>query len=366
MTDRRSFIAGMLAVGLCPRPTWAEVGSPAFLSAGMTPNGAHLLCGLTAQGQVSFGLSLPARGHAAAAHPMLAEAVTFARRPGTFAIVIDCASGEERARMHAPAGRHFYGHGTYSADGDLLFTTENDFGAARGTIGVWDARNGYRRLGELCSGGTGPHDIKLMPDGNALVVANGGIETHPDTGRIKLNLPTMRPNLSYLNLGGRVEEKIELHRSLRRNSIRHLATTDDGAVAFAMQWQGDQAKHPPLIGMHRTGAPAVLLETTERRAEQMRGYVGSVAISQALGRIAATSPRGNVVQVFDVRTRAMVAQSKIEDVCGVAALDAGFFLTSGHGEIAMQVGAGHAMLQNMAMRWDNHLVAVPVNAPNRS
>lgn len=365
MTDRRSFIAGMLAAGVCPRPTWAEVGSPAFLSAGMTPNGIYALCGLTARGQIAFGLPLPARGHAAAAHPMLAEAVAFARRPGTFAVVIDCVSGREKARLHAPAGRHFYGHGTFSADGDLLFTTENDFGAARGVIGVWDPRHGYARLGELSSGGTGPHDIKLMPDGQTLVVANGGIETHPETGRIKLNLPTMRPNLSYLSFDGRVEETIELDRSLRRNSIRHLATTGDGTVAFAMQWQGDQARHPPLIGMHRTGSPAMLLEATGRHAEKMKGYVGSVAVSQALGRIAATSPRGNAVQVFDVRTQAIVAQSEIEDVCGVAALDAGFFLTSGHGEVAMQLDASHEILRNTALRWDNHLVAVSMSAPNR-
>ena len=72
------------------------------------------------------------------------------------------------------------------------------------------------------------------------------------------------------------------------------------------------------------------------------------------------------MQVFDVRTQAMVAQSEIEDVCGVAALDADFFLTSGHGAVAMQVGAGHEMLRNMAMRWDNHLVAVSTSAPGRS
>ncbi|MYA88952.1 MAG: DUF1513 domain-containing protein [Boseongicola sp. SB0662_bin_57] len=366
MTDRRSFIAGMLAAGACPKPTWAEVGSPAFLSAGVTQNGTHVLCGLTARGKISFELPLPARGHAAAAHPMLAEAVAFARRPGTFAVVIDCVSGREKARLHAPAGRHFYGHGTYSADGDLLFTTENDFGAARGVIGVWDPRDGYARLDELPSGGTGPHDIKLMPDGKTLVVANGGIETHPETGRLKLNIPTMRPNLSYLSFDGRVEEKIELDRSLRRNSIRHLATTSDGTVAFAMQWQGDRARHPPLIGIHQAGSPAMLLETTGRHAEKMKGYVGSVAASQALGRIAATSPRGNLVQVVDIRTQAIVAQSEIEDVCGVAALDAGFFLTSGHGQIAMQMGAGHELLRGTALRWDNHLVAVSMNAPDRS
>ena len=51
--------------------------------------------------------------------------MAFARRPGTFALVIDCAEGREVARLHTPEGRHFYGHGAFTPDGGLLFTTEN-------------------------------------------------------------------------------------------------------------------------------------------------------------------------------------------------------------------------------------------------
>ena len=54
MGDRRSFIAGMLAAGLIPKPTWADVGSPAFLSAGKKPDGSFVLCGLCAIGQITF------------------------------------------------------------------------------------------------------------------------------------------------------------------------------------------------------------------------------------------------------------------------------------------------------------------------
>ena len=130
MASRRSFIAGMLAAGLVPKPTWAEAGNPAFLSAAMKPDGSHVLCGLSEYGAITFEIALPDRGHAAAAHPTLPEAVAFARRPGTYAIVLDCRNGQTKARLDAPAGRHFYGHGTFSENGDLLFTTENDFDTA--------------------------------------------------------------------------------------------------------------------------------------------------------------------------------------------------------------------------------------------
>ena len=152
MATRRGFLAGLLAAGMAPRATWAGLGSPAFLSAGKAPDGSYLLAGLNAGGEILFRLPLPARGHAAAAHPHRAEAVAFARRPGRFADVIDCRDGGVRTRITPPDGHHFYGHGCFSPDGTRLFTTENDFENARGIIGVWEASaTGYRRIGHFAS-----------------------------------------------------------------------------------------------------------------------------------------------------------------------------------------------------------------------
>ncbi|KMW59776.1 putative exported protein [Candidatus Rhodobacter oscarellae] len=351
MPDRRTFIAGMLAAGLAPRPTWADAGSPAFLSAGKKPDGAYVLCGLTTEGQITFQLPLPTRGHAAAAHPRLAEAVAFARRPGTYAIVLDCITGREKARLSAPPGRHFYGHGTYSADGDVLFTTENDFDAARGVVGIWDARRDFARMGEFPSGGVGPHDIKLMPDGASLVVANGGIETHPETGRVKLNIPSMRSTLSYLSLDGELLGQVRLDKAHQKNSIRHLAVSATGDVAFAMQWQGDLAVDLPLLGVHRieTGR----LDLVERASvRHMSGYLGSVAIAKDGKSIAATSPRAGIVQEF--AGAEYVGETSIADVCGVAAAASGFVLTSGAGLV--KPPSGPDVLHDVA--WDNHLIAI--------
>ncbi|MEX0365976.1 MAG: DUF1513 domain-containing protein, partial [Ruegeria sp.] len=248
MTTRRAFLAGLAATGLAPRASWAELGAPDFLSAALFPDGSYRLAGLRPTGEILFSLPLPARGHAAAAHPHRAEAVAFARRPGTFALVIDCATGQELAHLTAPEGRHFYGHGTFSPDGRLLFTTENDYEAGTGIIGLWDAAKGYTRLGEFSSGWVGPHDMTLMPDGDTLVIANGGIETHPDTGRAKLNLPVMRPNLTYLRLTRPVLDQIEHPGPLHKNSIRHLTPRADRPVRFAIQWQGATPPPPPPPG----------------------------------------------------------------------------------------------------------------------
>ena len=41
-------------------------------------------------------------------------------------------------------------------------------------IGVRDALDGYRQIGELPSFGIGPHEATLMPDGKTLAIAKAG------------------------------------------------------------------------------------------------------------------------------------------------------------------------------------------------
>ncbi|WP_322865076.1 DUF1513 domain-containing protein [Aquicoccus sp. G2-2] len=364
MTTRRTFLAGLTASGLLPRAGWADAGAPEFLSAARFPDGSYRLAGLKADGAIAFTVPLPARGHCAAAHPMHPVAVGFARRPGAFAVVLDCVSGQMLKRLDTPKGRHFYGHGAYSADGATLFTTENDFEAGQGVVGVWDVRSGYKRIGEFRSQGVGPHDIHLMPDGETLVIANGGIETHPDAGRAKLNIPTMKPNLAYLALDGALKEKVELAPELHKSSIRHLALRQDGLVAFAMQWQGDVGDAVPLLGVHRRGETPLLLKAPEDEHRNMHGYAGSVAISRDGRDVAISSPRGNRVQVFDLEQARFAARFEIEDVCGLAPLKAGFFFTSGLGVAGLETGADIDTLAHTTCQWDNHII--PISPPDRA
>ena len=317
MTSRRHFLTGLLASGLIPQASWADAGNPAYLSAARLPWGVYALVGLDALGNKLFSIPLPGRGHAAAAHPRQPLAVSFARRPGRFALVVNCAEGKTKARLDAPPGRHFYGHGAFSSDGKTLFTTENDFQNARGMIGLWDVPNDFARIGSFASGGVGPHDLCVMPDGETLVVANGGVETHPDAGRQKLNLPSMRPTLSYLSLDGTLLEQQEPPPKWHQNSLRHLAVHDDGLVAIACQWQGDATASPPLLATHRRGAPLTFYETGDDIWRDAKGYLGSVALSGDGREIAVTGPRGSLAIVTDIQGR---LKRKLQDPFVVAFL----------------------------------------------
>lgn len=358
MPSRRRFLTGLLAAGLAPQASWASAGSPAFLSAGRDAQGQFLLAGLAADGGILFRHPLPGRGHAAAAHPLRPEAVAFARRPGRFADVIDCRTGAAIARLEPPAGHHFYGHGTFSPDGRLLFTSENEYDTARGMIGIWDASAGYRRAGAFASGGIGPHDIALRRDAPGLVVANGGIETHPDSGRAKLNLPDMRPNLSYLGFDGALQQQMELPRELHLSSIRHLAVRGDGTVAFAMQWQGDLSEVVPIAGLHRPGRPVQLLAEDDPRVRNLHGYGGSIAFSPDGTQVAVTSPRGGVVQLMDCASGDLLREEQMADVCGIAPLGTGFAASTGSGRFYRIAAIGWQPLQQADLAWDNHLIAL--------
>ncbi|WP_425074570.1 DUF1513 domain-containing protein [Sagittula sp. S175] len=357
MLSRRSMLNGLIAAGLMPSRGWADVGAPSFLAAAKDGAG-YALHGLSQKGESLFSVSLPARGHAAAAHPERAEAVAFARRPGTYAVVLDCLSGALKAELTAPAGRHFYGHGAYSPDGSILFTTENDFETAKGIIGMWDVFGGYRRLGEFDSGGVGPHDLRLMPDGASLVIANGGIETHPDSGRTKLNLPVMAPNLTYVSLSGEVLETVEPPAEEHLNSMRHLAVDSSGRVALALQWQGDVADAPALLMLHRRGEYPTWAMADGPRHELMKGYAGSVSFSGNGSQVAITSPMGGRLQIFSSDKGEFLHEVPLEDVCGLAAGTKGFVASTGLGGFhTIEDGTSNAM-QPHKLAWDNHIVPI--------
>jgi hypothetical protein len=356
MTSRRSVLAGLAALCL-PAPSWADVGNPRFLAAAKQGED-YFLHGLTAAGESLFSLPLPARGHAATAHPHRPLAVAFARRPGVFALVIDCRDGRLLHSLTPPDGRQFNGHGTFSADGMILYTSEVIAETSQGRIGLWDT-NCFTRIGEWASGGIGPHDMKRLPDGR-LVIANGGIVTDP-RDRTKLNIPDMRPNLTLLDTDGTPLDQAELDPTLNRNSIRHLALTQTGSIAFAMQWEGDTTEAVPLLGLWTPGATPTLCAVPEPESLRMQGYAGSIAVAES-GHIAITSPRGGLVQVFAADGRFLASQPR-QDVCGIAALPGGGFLASdGMGALLRLTVKGDSIqttaLHSHPLAWDNHLVTL--------
>lgn len=354
LIDRRSFLksTGCLLLGaLSPKAAMAlDVSDAVFASAYRSQDGGFGIATLTEGGDVVHQYDLPGRGHDVVWSPDNNLMVVFARRPGIFGAVIRAGSKSAPTVFHAPQGRHFYGHGVFSVDGRLLYATENDYEAPRGTIGIYDASAGFERIGELESHGLGPHDMNLLPDGRTLVVANGGIETHPEFFRTKLNIPTMQPNLSYIDLlTGDLRAQYRLPTELHQLSIRHLTMLDEDTVWFACQNEGDQTQLVPLVGRVSFASGAFsTVELPESVLASLRGYVGSIGANRTTGQIAISSPRGHVAHVLDAKSGSILETRHMTDVCGV----------EGHGSrFCFSTGSGVVGDRTSELGWDNHLCA---------
>jgi hypothetical protein len=302
---------------------------------------------LNAAGDIITKQKLPDRGHSFAAGGPDGKAAVFARRPGTFAVAFDPKKQAEPFLFSSPEGSHFYGHGLFSTDGKLLYATENAFETGKGMIGIYDVGSGYKRVGAFASGGIDPHDMVLMADGKTLCVANGGILTHPDSGRQKLNLDTMKSVISFIDVTtGTLIESHELPASLQRLSLRHMAEDVSGAIWIGGQFEGDELKRPPLIARVGLGQDLVLPEFAPEITSAFSNYIGSVAASADGERIAFTSPVGGTMLVVDAKAAAPIETRSIPKICGVVASGEGFLTSTENGEMGSQKYYEH---------WDNHI-----------
>ena len=356
MATRRGFLTQLLAASAVPSLTWADAGSPDYLAAAREPDGSYALYGLRADGLDAFRVPLAARGHAGAGHPTRPVAVAFARRPGAFALVLDCMSGQTLARLAPPMGQYFNGHGVFSRDGSVLYTVENVADSSQGRIGLWDS-DGWARIGQFDSHGIGPHDLARLPGGDALVVANGGLVTDPMTGDETGNAATMVSTLVCLSAAGQVLDRLQLDPAFQMNSIRHLAVRADGLIGFAMQWQGDQGADVPLVGLYRPGTPPRLMQAPLGEQSLMQGYAGSIAFDSGGQRLAISSPKGGRVQVFDVDQGYDTSLIR-SDLCGLAVAGSGMIVTDGLGGVLSLQGRALALLARAERAWDNHIVAI--------
>ncbi len=365
--DRRQalrLLAGGLGASFWPRGAGAGRRKRRYLSAGETATpGRFRVAAFSESGEVLFDCALPARGHAFAISPDGRLVVHFARRPGEFALALDIDRGTISHSFEPPQDRRFQGHGVFDPSGRLLYATENDFEAGRGIVGIYDARDGFRRLGELSSGGVGPHDIRLLPDGRTLAVANGGIHTHPDYPRVKLNLPAMQPSLCFIDRKmGALRRELGLGAGLRQLSIRHLAVGGEGWIAVAMQYEGPRGDRVPLVALCGADGPLRPLEAPPSILRAMKQYCGDVCFDPAGRSFAVSAPRGNIVTVWDGANGRFLHSARLADCCGLApgrrpgeflvsSGQDGIFLLDGHARTLRRLAAGFPD----SRRWDNHL-----------
>lgn len=360
MTSRRDFLKlGLVVTAASVLPgcvSW--LSKPWFVSCCTDKAGNHYAAAFEQSGKLINQLPIPARGHQVIGIPNKpGHALVFARRPGDFLIEIDFASGTVVKQVNSTAGQHFFGHGVVTANDSHLLTTENDYEKGRGLIVVRDLDT-LVEVDKFDSGGIGPHELRMMPDNNTVVVANGGILTHPAQPRKKLNLDTMEPNLSYLSLSdGKVLGSYQLQN--KHLSIRHLDVSDVGKVVIGLQYQGAKNDLNKLLVSHYGEDSLTELSAPESIWRQMNQYTASVAIDSKSSKVAVACPRGDMLTFWDLHSGEFINSHRLSDGAGVTSTEQQFVATNGKGQMFNADASAQQLIgKHGRIKWDNHLSVI--------
>lgn len=334
-----------------------------LLSAFEDAPGNQYVGGVSLETGKIFGARVPMRAHGCAIDPTDPQRVLFfARRPGTLAFELRRDSMQVRTLFETQAGQHLAGHGLFSRDGQLLYTPEHDYERVRGVIVVRDARN-FSIVNQIDTRGIDPHEVAWLPDGRSLLVANGGIMTHPRSYRRKLNIPTMDPSLCVIDAAsGECREQWRLPDHLL--SIRHMAVAGDGSAAVGLQYEGESANAPGIAALYQPGSGLKLLTAPVAERPVFRGYVASIALSEQSDLIAAACPYGKGVACWSLRNSRYAGFLRAGETYGLSRLDDGSVVASQRDGSAYAVGQSRLRSHFLKLdtqkpiRWDDHWVAV--------
>jgi len=188
----------------------------------------------------------------------------------------------------------------------------------------------------------------------------------------------MSPALTYIDSqSSKMIEDYRLDKKHHKLSIRHLDVTQNDQVCFVMQYQGSRRHQVPLVGFHKGESQLQLAEIPKAILPKMKNYCGSVSADASGQTFAVSSPRGNLMTLWNHKGE-FIESFYLVDGCGVAmANDNGFFFSNGGGELhqyqsnieSCKSGRVHVdsaqqncfkdslIASNESHRWDNHLTS---------
>lgn len=324
--SRRQAIALMGSMVAMPiAATAAPSGSPAMhlLGAWQEADGSYRIGVLAAQPggpsplHVRQVLEVPTRAHGLSQLPD-GSVVATARRPGDWLVRWHPGKPSTKPQWHwVDPTRSFNGHVIASADGRFLYTTETDVDIGASLVARRDARS-LETVQEWATQGIDAHELIWAPAAKAgsqpaLIVANGGVPTAPETGRTKRDLHTMDSSLVLLH-GESGEALGQWRLPDQRLSLRHLAWNAQRTVlGIALQAEHDGAAD-------KAAAPILALFDGQAlrlcpAGQSMAGYGGSIASTPEGW--AVSCPRSQGVATFtpEGRWRGLVG---LEEVCALA------------------------------------------------
>ncbi len=233
-------------------------------------------------------------GHGVVEHPLDPRRAMVFEKKGPGACEVDLVARKVSRTLSTKKSRHFYGHGAYSRDGQLLYCTESDLeDDYAGVVAVRDAKT-MELLGEFPSFGQSPHDCVLIDDGKVMVITNAGGELGGD----------VRPSVVYVDVADQsLREKITFESP--RVSAGHLAISSRGdlvCVGAPRDGVANKSAQPGQISMRPVGGTFKTMTEPSEITSRMRAETLSVAIHEPTKRVLATNPAGDIATLWDLES----------------------------------------------------------------
>lgn len=347
MPRRRELLAGATLLFAAP---FAALGTnaargPRFAAAWNDTEGRHHagVLELRETPHVVDRIELPTRAHGLWVEPG-GSLLVVARRPGDW--LLRWRPGAAPQWRWSEAERRYCGH-VLAAHG-RLYTTEADLDSGAARVVVRD-RQSLEPIDDWPTDGTDAHQLIADADGS-LLVANGGVPTRPETGRVKLDRSGMDPSL--VRLDARSGERLGQWRlSDPRLSIRHLARHAGGMIGAALQAEHDDASRRDAAPLLARFDGRVLHAVEPPRP--LAGYAGDIAATDAGWALAATRAGLVAHWTHDGRWAGAVP---LAEACPLAMRDGA--LWAGGSAAALHAIARAAPRRHAlpALRLDNHWV----------
>jgi hypothetical protein len=290
---------------------------------------ASMLTRLDPKGDIRQAL-FPVAGHGVAIAPS-GKLGFYGAMEGGRHTVFDTDTLDLIATGDPPAGDWVGGgHGVFSADGQTLFVSER--APLTGYLGTNEKHFGRLTLRDpktlqivetYSCHGVSPHDIRLMPGGTHIAVANYGT-TYP-AGRTSYGLPRhiVEPSITIVDLAdGTLVDKIET--GSKKMELRHLCAANedsvfaiqiepgeradellyrlDEKVAYEVELSVDTIAHLPAAVLLVRRSKRQIAELGSRETQTLMRHGLSVAHDDKFSEVIATFPGSHRVMVFDAST----------------------------------------------------------------
>lgn len=244
--------------------------------------------------------------HGIATHPKNPYLFSLFEKKGPGACELDLQSGKVVRTIATDPKRYFYGHGSYSADGNHLYSTETILSSEEGVIVQRNSKT-MEIEGLFPTYGANPHDCKLIENGTILAITNGGGTNVA---------PESVPCVSYVDV--KSQKLVKQHKMIDpRFNTGHLV------ISQSKQLVVSSAPHPSLP-FSDPGAISMVADdgslknlNTDRVHASLKSETLSLCVDEKRQVVATTSPAGNSVTFWNLKNGELLSSLDLPTPRGV-------------------------------------------------